>query len=71
MQSKATEGFFRHSQHSSQFTLQLPHTFHRVLQASSGQMLQMQFKNSSVFQESFGRPEVAGMILVCNACVYI
>uniref|UniRef100_A0A8B9TWI7 General transcription factor IIA subunit 1 like n=1 Tax=Anas platyrhynchos TaxID=8839 RepID=A0A8B9TWI7_ANAPL len=47
MQSKATEGFFRHSQHSSQFTLQLPHTFHRVLQASSGQMLQMQFKNSS------------------------
>ncbi|XP_035176378.1 TFIIA-alpha and beta-like factor isoform X2 [Oxyura jamaicensis] len=35
MQSKATEGFFRRSHHSSQLTLQLPHTFHRVLQASS------------------------------------
>ncbi|NXI40312.1 TF2AY factor, partial [Galbula dea] len=30
MQSKATEGFFRHSQRSAQFTLQLPHNFSRV-----------------------------------------
>uniref|UniRef100_A0A8C4XPE5 General transcription factor IIA subunit 1 like n=1 Tax=Falco tinnunculus TaxID=100819 RepID=A0A8C4XPE5_FALTI len=35
MQSKATEGFFRHSHHSAQFALQLPHSFHHVLQASS------------------------------------
>uniref|UniRef100_A0A8D0F1U8 General transcription factor IIA subunit 1 like n=1 Tax=Strix occidentalis caurina TaxID=311401 RepID=A0A8D0F1U8_STROC len=39
MQSKATEGFFRHSQHCPQFTLQLPHNFHHVLQTSAGQML--------------------------------
>uniref|UniRef100_A0A663FET8 Ral transcription factor IIA subunit 1 like n=1 Tax=Aquila chrysaetos chrysaetos TaxID=223781 RepID=A0A663FET8_AQUCH len=38
MQSRATEGFFRYSHHSPQFTLQLPHNFHRVLQASAGQM---------------------------------
>ncbi|KAM9608438.1 stonin-1-like isoform 2-T5 [Morphnus guianensis] len=36
MQSRATEGFFRYSHHSPQFTLQLPHNFHRVLQASAG-----------------------------------
>ncbi|NXF39486.1 TF2AY factor, partial [Nyctibius bracteatus] len=35
IQSKATEGFFRHSHHSPQFTLQLPHNFHHVLQASA------------------------------------
>ncbi|NXW99339.1 TF2AY factor, partial [Larus smithsonianus] len=39
MQSKATEGFFRHSHHSPQFTLQLPHTFHRVLQASAASLV--------------------------------
>ncbi|KAM9195722.1 TFIIA-alpha and beta-like factor [Mergus octosetaceus] len=39
MQSKATEGFFRHSQHSSKLTLQLPHNFHRVLQASSASLV--------------------------------
>ncbi|KFQ77183.1 TFIIA-alpha and beta-like factor, partial [Phaethon lepturus] len=39
MQSKATEGFFRHSHHSSQFTLQLPHNFHRVLQASAASLV--------------------------------
>uniref|UniRef100_A0A663MG78 General transcription factor IIA subunit 1 like n=1 Tax=Athene cunicularia TaxID=194338 RepID=A0A663MG78_ATHCN len=39
MQSKATEGFFRDSQHGPQFTLQLPYNFHHVLQTSAGQML--------------------------------
>uniref|UniRef100_A0A8B9M0I0 General transcription factor IIA subunit 1 like n=1 Tax=Accipiter nisus TaxID=211598 RepID=A0A8B9M0I0_9AVES len=39
MQSRATEGFFRYSHHSPQFTLQLPHNFHRVLQASAGQIM--------------------------------
>ncbi|NXI64102.1 TF2AY factor, partial [Anseranas semipalmata] len=39
MQSKATEGFFRHSHHSPQFTLQLPHSFHRVLQASAASLV--------------------------------
>ncbi|KFV43731.1 TFIIA-alpha and beta-like factor, partial [Gavia stellata] len=39
MQSKATEGFFRHSHHSPQFTLQLPHNFHRVLQASAASLV--------------------------------
>uniref|UniRef100_A0A8C3KPX5 General transcription factor IIA subunit 1 like n=1 Tax=Calidris pygmaea TaxID=425635 RepID=A0A8C3KPX5_9CHAR len=39
MQSKATEGFFRRSHHPPQFTLQLPHGFHRVLQASAGQVV--------------------------------
>ncbi|NXF73894.1 TF2AY factor, partial [Sclerurus mexicanus] len=34
-QSKATEGFFRHGHSSPQFTLQLPHGFHSVLQASA------------------------------------
>uniref|UniRef100_A0A8B9F3E5 General transcription factor IIA subunit 1 like n=1 Tax=Amazona collaria TaxID=241587 RepID=A0A8B9F3E5_9PSIT len=39
VQSKATEGFFKNSQHSQRFTLQLPQNLHRVLQASTGQML--------------------------------
>ncbi|KFV75250.1 Stonin-1 [Struthio camelus australis] len=39
MQSKATEGFFRHSHHSPQFTLQLPHSFHRALQASAASLV--------------------------------
>ncbi|NXN70603.1 TF2AY factor, partial [Himantopus himantopus] len=39
IQSKATEGFFRHSHHSPQFTLQLPHNFHRVLQASAASLV--------------------------------
>ncbi|NXK03177.1 TF2AY factor, partial [Herpetotheres cachinnans] len=39
MQSKATEGFFRHSHHSAQFTLQLPHNVHRVLQASAASLV--------------------------------
>ncbi|NXP14207.1 TF2AY factor, partial [Thinocorus orbignyianus] len=39
MQSKATEGFFRHSHHPPQFTLQLPHSFHRVLQASAASLV--------------------------------
>ncbi|NXU51085.1 TF2AY factor, partial [Turnix velox] len=41
MQSKATEGFFRHSHPSPQFTLRLPqpHSFHRVLQASAASLV--------------------------------
>ncbi|XP_075269279.1 TFIIA-alpha and beta-like factor [Opisthocomus hoazin] len=39
MQSKATEGFFRHSHHTPQFTLQLPHNFHRVLHASAASVV--------------------------------
>ncbi|KFV18763.1 TFIIA-alpha and beta-like factor, partial [Tauraco erythrolophus] len=39
MQSKATEGFFRHSHRSPQFTLQLPHNFHRILQASAASLV--------------------------------
>ncbi|NWR80254.1 TF2AY factor, partial [Centropus unirufus] len=39
MQSKAMEGIFRCSRHSPLVTLQLPHNFHHVLQASAGQML--------------------------------
>ncbi|NXP43693.1 TF2AY factor, partial [Heliornis fulica] len=37
MQSKATEGFFRHR--SPQLTLQLPHNFHRVLQNSAASLV--------------------------------
>ncbi|NWR56422.1 TF2AY factor, partial [Bucorvus abyssinicus] len=39
MQSKATEGFFRHGQQSPQFTLQLPPNFHRILQASTASVV--------------------------------
>ncbi|NWS53605.1 TF2AY factor, partial [Chunga burmeisteri] len=39
IQSKATEGFFRHSHHSPQFTLQLPRNFHHVLQASAASVV--------------------------------
>ncbi|KAI6071486.1 TFIIA-alpha and beta-like factor isoform X1 [Aix galericulata] len=72
MQSKATEGFFRHSQHSSQFTLQLPRTFHGVLQASSGQLYKVnvpvmvtQGRDANILQlpvqqifQSVGQPSV-------------
>ncbi|NWR28770.1 TF2AY factor, partial [Tachuris rubrigastra] len=34
-ESKATEGFFRHGHCPPQFTLQLPHSFHTVLQPSA------------------------------------
>ncbi|XP_061481637.1 TFIIA-alpha and beta-like factor isoform X1 [Rhineura floridana] len=36
MQSKATEGFFRHSHLPPQFTLHLPPNFHQALQTSTG-----------------------------------
>ncbi|KAM6278971.1 TFIIA-alpha and beta-like factor [Porphyrio hochstetteri] len=39
MQSKATEGFFRHIHRSQQFTLQLPNNFHRVLQTSAASLV--------------------------------
>ncbi|NWI15281.1 TF2AY factor, partial [Crypturellus soui] len=39
MQSKATEGFFRPSHHVPQFTVQLPHSFHRALQASAASLV--------------------------------
>ncbi|NXV72792.1 TF2AY factor, partial [Atlantisia rogersi] len=39
MQSKATEGFFRHIHRAPQFTLQLPHNFHRVLQTSAASLV--------------------------------
>ncbi|NXG75017.1 TF2AY factor, partial [Baryphthengus martii] len=39
MQSRATEGFFRHSHHSPQFTLQLPPNFHRLLQPSAAPLV--------------------------------
>ncbi|NXP82739.1 TF2AY factor, partial [Ramphastos sulfuratus] len=39
MQSKATEGFFRHGHRSQQLTMQLPHNFHRILQASAASLI--------------------------------
>ncbi|KFQ17822.1 TFIIA-alpha and beta-like factor, partial [Merops nubicus] len=39
MQSKATEGFFRHSQDPPQFALQLPQNFHHILQASAASLV--------------------------------
>ncbi|XP_015712334.1 TFIIA-alpha and beta-like factor isoform X2 [Coturnix japonica] len=39
MQSKATEGLFKHSHHSSRVTLQFPHNFHHVLQASTAPLV--------------------------------
>ncbi|NXD10511.1 TF2AY factor, partial [Nothocercus nigrocapillus] len=39
MQSKATEGFFRPSHPPPQFTVQLPHSFHRALQASAASLV--------------------------------
>ncbi|NXA37812.1 TF2AY factor, partial [Eudromia elegans] len=39
MQSKATEGFFRLSHPSPQFAVQLPHSFHRALQASAASLV--------------------------------
>ncbi|NWY04890.1 TF2AY factor, partial [Nothoprocta ornata] len=39
MQSKATEGFFRHSHQPPQFTVQLPHGFHHALQASAASLV--------------------------------
>ncbi|NXL87061.1 TF2AY factor, partial [Alectura lathami] len=38
-QSKATEGFFKHSRYSQQLTLQLPHSFHNVFQASAASLV--------------------------------
>ncbi|NXL34498.1 TF2AY factor, partial [Glaucidium brasilianum] len=38
-QSKATEGFFRHSQNCPEFTLQLPYNFHHVLQTSAASLI--------------------------------
>ncbi|XP_068009556.1 TFIIA-alpha and beta-like factor isoform X4 [Melanerpes formicivorus] len=39
IQSKVTEGFFKHSHRSSQFTMQLPQNFHQVLQASAASLI--------------------------------
>uniref|UniRef100_A0A8C3MLJ2 Uncharacterized protein n=1 Tax=Geospiza parvula TaxID=87175 RepID=A0A8C3MLJ2_GEOPR len=37
-QSRATEGFFKHSHCSPRFSLQLPHSSHSLLQTSAGQI---------------------------------
>ncbi|XP_042732058.1 TFIIA-alpha and beta-like factor [Lagopus leucura] len=39
MQSKATEGLFKHSHHSSRLTLHVPHNFHHVLQAPTASLV--------------------------------
>ncbi|XP_010704945.1 TFIIA-alpha and beta-like factor [Meleagris gallopavo] len=39
MQSKATEGLFKHSHRSSHLTLQVPHNFHHVLQAPTASLV--------------------------------
>ncbi|NXU35710.1 TF2AY factor, partial [Drymodes brunneopygia] len=68
-QSKATEGFFKHSQCSPRFSLQLPHSSHSILQTSAASFV---FRAGRGFQHftaaKLGPPRV-GVTLALPSCV--
>ncbi|KAJ6667039.1 hypothetical protein lerEdw1_019042 [Lerista edwardsae] len=66
MQSKATEGFFRHRHFSPQFTLHLPPNFHQSLQTSAGVPAGRgirQFPGGAVTAAELGTSRPGGAIL--------
>ncbi|NXG04676.1 TF2AY factor, partial [Sakesphorus luctuosus] len=69
MQSKATEGFFRHGHRSAQVTLQLPHCFHGVLQASAASLVIPAGRGFQHFTVAEQRPSQACATLALPSAV--
>ncbi|XP_021395864.2 TFIIA-alpha and beta-like factor [Lonchura striata] len=68
-QSKATEGFFKHSRCSPRFSLQLPHGSHSVLQTSAASYVIQAGRGFQHFTEAkLGSPRV-GVTLAVPSCV--
>ncbi|NWU80412.1 TF2AY factor, partial [Onychorhynchus coronatus] len=67
-ESKATEGFFRHG-HCSQFTLQLPHSLHSVLQASAASFVIPAGRGFQHFTAAELGPSQAGTTLALPSAV--
>ncbi|NWI51577.1 TF2AY factor, partial [Calyptomena viridis] len=68
-QSKATEGLFRHGRCSPQFTLQLPRSFHSVLQASAASFVIPAGRGSQHFTAAELGPSRAGVTLAVHSGV--
>ncbi|NXK36109.1 TF2AY factor, partial [Piprites chloris] len=68
-ESKATEGFFRHSHCTTQFTLQLPHSFHSVLQASAASFVIPAGRDFQHFTAAELVPSQAGTTLALPSAV--
>ncbi|NWR06842.1 TF2AY factor, partial [Paradoxornis webbianus] len=68
-QSKATEGFFRHSHSSPRFSLQLPHSSHSILQTSAASfVIQAGRGFQHLTAAKLGPPRV-GVTLALPSCV--
>ncbi|NXY30061.1 TF2AY factor, partial [Pomatorhinus ruficollis] len=68
-QSKATEGFFRHSHCSPRFSLQLPHSSHSILQTSAGSFVIQAGRGFQHFTAAKLGPPRAGVTLALPSCV--
>ncbi|NWS15789.1 TF2AY factor, partial [Pachyramphus minor] len=68
-ESKATEGFFRHGHSSPQFTLQLPHSLHSVLQASAASFVIPSGRSFQHFTAAELGPSQAGAALALPSAV--
>ncbi|NXU99202.1 TF2AY factor, partial [Cettia cetti] len=68
-QSKATEGFFRHSHCSSRFRLQLPPSSHSILQTSAASFVIQAGRGFQHFTAAKLGPSRVGVTLALPSCV--
>ncbi|NWV88773.1 TF2AY factor, partial [Machaerirhynchus nigripectus] len=68
-QSKAIEGFFKHSHCSPQFSLQLPHSSHSVLQTSAASFVIQAGRGFQHFSAAKLGPPRVGVTLALPSCV--
>ncbi|NWW13339.1 TF2AY factor, partial [Oreocharis arfaki] len=68
-QSKATEGFFKHSHCSPQFSLQLPHSSHSILQTSAASFVIQAGRGFQHFAAAKLGPPRVGVTLALPSCV--
>ncbi|NXD36818.1 TF2AY factor, partial [Copsychus sechellarum] len=68
-QSKATEGFFKHSHCSPRFNLQLPHRSHSILQTSAASFVIQAGRGFQHFTAAKLGPPRVGVTLALPSCV--
>ncbi|NXB84209.1 TF2AY factor, partial [Vidua chalybeata] len=68
-QSKATEGFFKHSHCSPRFSLQLPHSSHSILQTSAASYVIQAGRGFQHFTAAKLGPPRVGVTLAVPSCV--
>ncbi|NXA70689.1 TF2AY factor, partial [Mohoua ochrocephala] len=68
-QSKAIEGFFKHSHCSPQFSLQLPHSSHSILQTSAASFVIQAGRGFQHFSAAKLGPPRVGVTLALPSCV--